>query len=307
MDYQVICDSAPAYELIISLYQFIHHKQLKHGYLDSAWHASARSRLTASFASELADERWEVLHRINLLVWQCPGERTPEQFLAWLSDQAAGDIYERLAPWADALPGNLREIRDRAVYLLSEWNRQYFAQLPAAIFESLNRDLEQKKQLAASLAPADLVEEAANGLRIEPVDGLKTVYLIPQFHCQPYTIVDFNGSICTCLYPARSASPLFDTPLRMLLDTTQALADANRLAILRLLANAPCSFTDIQQHIGLAKSTTSHHLALLRLAGLIRSHFFGSTTVQQYSLRTEGLNRLKPALCNYLFGEESAR
>lgn len=288
MSYQLIIEHSPVHELINSLYAYIHGKQLKHAHLGSDWRQSVSRQLTTKFAAELSDERWEVLHRINLLVGLCPEKSSVPRFIDWLRNQSPGEIYERLSPWVDLIPANLHEIRDRSVYLLTEWHEQYFCHWGNEQLSVLQADAAYQRSLLETLEPIDLIEDATNGIRIEPVEELQTVYLIPQFHCHPYVILDFYQSVCTCMYP----SPLLDSQLNQppwgLLDTAQALADENRLHILRYIAQQPCSFSDIQQQIGLAKSTTNHHIAMLRRAGLIRAHHYGSSTAQKYSIREKG-------------------
>lgn len=49
-----------------------------------------------------------------------------------------------------------------------------------------------------------------------------------------------------------------------------ALADETRLRIVKLLAEGECSVDELVRALGIAQSTTSHHLRVLREAGLIR-------------------------------------
>ncbi len=49
----------------------------------------------------------------------------------------------------------------------------------------------------------------------------------------------------------------------------KALADANRLKIIGLLANQPCSVEELANRLKLSPSTVSHHLAKLSEAGLV--------------------------------------
>lgn len=48
----------------------------------------------------------------------------------------------------------------------------------------------------------------------------------------------------------------------------RALADGNRRAILRVIRSAPQSVGAITEEVGLSQQTTSHHLGVLRKAGL---------------------------------------
>ena len=57
----------------------------------------------------------------------------------------------------------------------------------------------------------------------------------------------------------------------------KALADATRVEILRLLAaqRGPTCVCDVVAHFGLSQPTISHHLRVLREAGLVRASKIG--------------------------------
>ena len=71
-----------------------------------------------------------------------------------------------------------------------------------------------------------------------------------------------------------------------------ALADPIRLGIVRHLAEAPCSCQDVD--VDAAKSNLSHHLKVLRQAGIIRQEPVGTRRVT--SLRREELDAKFPGL-----------
>jgi DNA-binding transcriptional ArsR family regulator len=73
----------------------------------------------------------------------------------------------------------------------------------------------------------------------------------------------------------------------------KALADVNRLRIVRRLADGPASVGDLIDHVGLSQPLVSHHLRRLREAGLVVSRRAGRETI--CSLRPEA------------FGEVAAR
>ena len=81
--------------------------------------------------------------------------------------------------------------------------------------------------------------------------------------------------------------------LRELRAFHKALADVNRLRIVRRLAEGEASTRDLIAHVGLSQPLVSHHLKRLRAAGLIQSRRVGRETV--CSLRPEA------------FGEVAAR
>ena len=73
---------------------------------------------------------------------------------------------------------------------------------------------------------------------------------------------------------------------------TKAVGHAARVAILRLLARrSECVCGEIVDEIGLAQSTVSQHLKVLRDAGLIRGEIDGPRVC--YCLEPRTLRRLK--------------
>ena len=59
------------------------------------------------------------------------------------------------------------------------------------------------------------------------------------------------------------------------------LADPTRLAILSHLRGGEHRVGELAEHLGLAQSTVSQHLAILRSAGLISSHSHGRANVSR--------------------------
>ena len=81
--------------------------------------------------------------------------------------------------------------------------------------------------------------------------------------------------------------------LRELRTFHKALADVNRLRIVRRLADGEASVADLIAHVGLSQPLVSHHLKRLRVAGLIDTRRVGRATIA--TLRPEA------------FGEVAAR
>lgn len=303
--YSIKIEWSPAYECIVSLYAYLHEKERKHFHLGSAWKEETARKLPASFARDLADERWEVLHRLVLLAAQSPQKKTAAEFLDWLEKISPGEIYERLSPWVETIPLNLGEIRDHSLSLLTRWHEHYFSGLEPRIMEGLEQSAKELAAQAASVSAMELIDQATNGIWIEPIEELRQVVLVPQYHCAPATVLDFYRGLATCLYPVGEAGRKEKDPLMELLPITQCLADEKRLHILRCLAAGPRTLGELQQHVSLAKSTVHHHVTALRRAGLIRAHYAGGTTVSFYSLRESFLERLPTVLRAFLKSGEN--
>ncbi|WP_400161988.1 ArsR/SmtB family transcription factor [Brevibacillus sp. TJ4] len=299
--YSIKIEWNEVYECIVSLYAFIDEKEQKHFHLGPEWKKRAVEMLPPAFARELADERWEVLHRLVLLAAQSPETTTVPSFLNWLEKLPAGDIYERLAPWVQTIPLDLAAVRDHILSVLKRWHEHYFSNLDPAILTTLAQSAARLRERAETetLVSAELIDHATGGIWIDDVPGLQQVVLVPQYHCAPASVLDFYRGMATCLYPVSLAGQ--DDLLRELLPITQCLADAKRLQILRFLASGSRTLGELQQHVGLAKSTVHHHVTVLRRAGLIRAHYTGTTTsVSCYSLRESFLDHLPVILRTYL-------
>ena len=59
--------------------------------------------------------------------------------------------------------------------------------------------------------------------------------------------------------------------MRKIIDITKALSDANRVRALMLLTDGPLCVCQIIEMLGLAPSTTSKHMSILRQAGLVEA------------------------------------
>ena len=75
-----------------------------------------------------------------------------------------------------------------------------------------------------------------------------------------------------CEIPA-APPPLVDTERERIVAAFRALGDPTRLEIFRLLAaqDAPVCACDVVDRFGLSQPTISHHLRILRQAGLVTS------------------------------------
>ena len=89
----------------------------------------------------------------------------------------------------------------------------------------------------------------------------------------------------------RSDSPVSDTSIRELTNVFKLLSDETRLRILFYLAqNNELHVTDLCNRLGQSQPAVSHHLALLRVSGLIESRREGKHNF--YSVRAEHFGEL---------------
>lgn len=86
---------------------------------------------------------------------------------------------------------------------------------------------------------------------------------------------------------ATDPAPDLDRALR-------ALADANRRAILAAIRSGPRPVGQVAEEVGLSQQTTSHHLGVLRAAGLASSNRDG--TRHLFAVDTDGLAAVRAYL-----------
>lgn len=86
---------------------------------------------------------------------------------------------------------------------------------------------------------------------------------------------------------ASESAPKLDRALR-------ALADANRRAILTAIRSEPRSVGSVAEEVGLSQQTTSHHLGVLRAAGLATGTREG--TRHLFAVSTDGLAAVRAYL-----------
>ncbi|MCA1684823.1 MAG: metalloregulator ArsR/SmtB family transcription factor [Planctomycetia bacterium] len=93
----------------------------------------------------------------------------------------------------------------------------------------------------------------------------------------------------------RSANSVSDGAIRELSNTFKLLSDETRLRILFYLAqNQELHVTDLCERLGQSQPAVSHHLALLRVSGLIEPRREGKHNF--YSVRTETFGELLVSL-----------
>ncbi len=89
-----------------------------------------------------------------------------------------------------------------------------------------------------------------------------------------------------------NAEPVADLDLAL-----KALADGNRRAILRLIQGQARPVTEIAEAVGLSQQATSHHLSVLRRAGL--ATYTREQTKHLFAVNTDGLAAVRAYLDDF--------
>jgi len=260
--------AAPAFELLVSLYAEEERELWLH-LLGLALELEAESAAAWLRRVERVPADELRLHVLGAYVpaWrQVAGGETIERAAA--GDPAAAEALlandryyagNAAASLADLLP--LDAAQTRAVLLARlDAHAHAFALRERDVMAELLADIEAKRGVAGY----ELVDRTAGGYRYETEAGFERVVLVPHLAARPSLLLCQHRTTRLILYPAARAGG--DERLVAL---GRALADEKRLAILKRLRSGDATLGELAAELGLAKSTTHHHLGRLRAAGLI--------------------------------------
>ncbi|MDX1620051.1 MAG: metalloregulator ArsR/SmtB family transcription factor, partial [Nitriliruptorales bacterium] len=148
--------------------------------------------------------------------------------------------------------------------------------------------------------PLDTVARVT-GFRFEPEDYTEEVILVPQFAGRQGTVLAQHGGARIIAY---DASDQLRDELAVLAEVFAALGEVSRLELLQHLADEPGGVSDLARAIGLAKSTTHQHLAVLKDAGVIA--LAGQAWRYRYEVRPERIRSAAAQLLQLLSGAEGS-
>lgn len=190
-------------------------------------------------------------------------------------------------------------LKERISFIVNGWYREVFAEEEGALRQVLERDAQDKRELQEQVPPDRLIEVATGGVVYAPEVGIERVVLVPSAVIRPWVIITEHRGTKVLLYPVAEAAMAGDeeAPPEHLVRMYKALGDESRLRILRLLAEGELQLTEIADQLGVAKSTAHHHLARLRVAGLVRVTTGAEKT---YGLRQDVIGEMPEALTGYL-------
>jgi DNA-binding transcriptional ArsR family regulator len=199
------------------------------------------------------------------------GGRDLAPFVRRLRDDRSGEVLRALRQQAHHGTLDRRDPREVAVEtadLIELWDREIFSELGPPLEAELEASAEAILRLQRHLSPERLIVRATRGVEYRREPWINAVTLIPSILNRPWVDITEWDGVKYFFYPAGPDEP---TPAAQLVEVYKALGDETRLRILRHLSRGPTSLTDLAEELGLAKSTVSQHMVVLRQAGLTRS------------------------------------
>jgi DNA-binding transcriptional ArsR family regulator len=187
----------------------------------------------------------------------------------------------------DLLPLSGRETKAR---ILAE-----LRSAPAPDTAILDADAAAKRAFAEEADPLDVIDAACGGYRYEPEPDTDRVVLVPHLSGGRAVLLCQHRRTRIICYPAAVDEP---AERDRLLLVGRALGDPRRLAILDRLRGGEASLDELAAAIGLARSTTHHHLAQLRAARLVS--FRGNAAGYFYALDLDAFGGAAAALAGFV-------
>lgn len=270
----VSVDSGLAYEALMGLTLFAGSESESSYEVGEAWfkrvRGQASKRLKESARSLLGREGYLVVGLAGFATEA--GGRDVERLVERIRADETGEVKRALIGHGHH-PGKLadrdpREVALAAADLLELWNDEIFRELGPPLVDELDASADIIRRQQRHFSPDRLIVKATRGIEYHREPWIQSVLLVPSVLNRPWVDMHDWGAVKYFFYPASSEEA---SPAAQLVEVYKALGDETRLRILRHLSRGPTSLTALAEELGLAKSTVSQHMVVLRSAGLTRS------------------------------------
>lgn len=178
-------------------------------------------------------------------------------------------VARLLDTWAHAA-----EFGERYLAALNTFYEAFFVEEEQRIRPALEAALERGRELAEELPLPELYEQLSQGLRFVETPDVEELVLVPSFWSTPLVLFDLvtpQRAIWTFgAKPPDAALVPGEVVPDALLGSLKALSDPSRLRILHYVAQEPATAAELSRKLRLRIPTVTHHLRILRLAGLVQ-------------------------------------
>ncbi len=212
-----------------------------------------------------------------------------------------GEERRRAALWLADPAG----VQGDLVAGLRDWYAAVYADQETAVAAIIERDRAVKERIRTEHGPERLLQAIGGTLHFAFAPNVRRVVLAPAVVTRPAIILPLEHTdtgVQIVIFPVADESleaPEELAPPRQLVRLYKALCDETRLKILRLVTHEELYATEIAERLGLSKATVSHHMMLLRAAGLVEVR--GERKVERYyALHHEALDLPTATLRQYL-------
>jgi DNA-binding transcriptional ArsR family regulator len=201
--------------------------------------------------------------------------------------------------WADA-----EGFGEQYLEALRAYQEAFFAEEEQRIAPALEGALARAQELADRLSLPDLLEELSQGLRFAAPPEAAQLLLVPSYWSTPLVFFGKVSAECDAwLFGARPADASLvpgEAIPESLLRALKALSDPTRLRILHDLSQESLTPAQIARRLRLRAPTVTHHLKILRLAGLVQMTLGDGKKTRSYAARSEAVASACASLESFL-------
>jgi DNA-binding transcriptional ArsR family regulator len=188
---------------------------------------------------------------------------------------------------------------ERYLSALKAYHRVFFAEEEIRILPFLKGAVVNGEKMAAQLPLDDLIESLSRGVRLSVEQGVSEWVFVPSYWISPLVSFDRLSDeraifMFGCRPPEVALVPGEVVPEGML-RAFKALGDSTRLRILRYLSQEKITPAEISRRLRLRAPTVTHHLNVLRLAGLVYLTL-DEDNERQYTARMDTIDELFASL-----------
>lgn len=156
---------------------------------------------------------------------------------------------------------------------LKTYQRVFFSEEEGHIRPFLENAVSEAKELATQLPFEAVIETLSRGVRLGEETGYKEWIFVPSYWISPLVSFDrLNGDRAIFIFGGRPPDVSLvpgDVVPEWMLRVFKTLGDPTRLRILKYLSQENIPPAEIARRLRLRVPTVTHHLNMLRLAGLV--------------------------------------
>lgn len=195
------------------------------------------------------------------------------------------------------------ESGERYLAALKAYQRVFYAEEENRIQPLLKDAVLEAQALASQLSLEDLIEKLSRGVRIGVDPSIRQWIFVPSYWISPLVSIDpLEDGNTFFIFGGRPADvslvPGENVP-EGLLRAFKAIGDPTRLRILKYLAQENITPAEIARRLRLRAPTVTHHLNVLRLAGLVNLTLEDGND-RQYTARMEAIKEIIAGFDDFL-------
>lgn len=191
-----------------------------------------------------------------------------------------------------------QQIAEQTIEAFAAWHEHGVAPTEERLARDEADAVERLRSERSAWSVAAALPRVAPGIEYQPPAEVDDIVFMPAVVIRPLVAFLDHRNAAIIAFAASDPADADDPPASVVL-LGKALGDPLRLRALRALAGGPSTLVDLAQELGVPRTTLSHHIGLMRAAGLVTLTIEDGRT-GRLALRTEGVDDLPRLLREFL-------